>query len=274
MCHTLICNHSQKWYQISPCIIHILMVKLISPHLNFLPLASSTSVTTYGTNREAGNFSSPRVETCTYVKWGILWKQMKSSKGSRVFSFNYKTIGTSQFDLQRKCSKLLQSWRLANLEELQLSRSKKTPQKPLKTPVFNTLPAHAETYASLKKCQRTTPIHLLIEAASNENQTGKKWINLWVWSNQSQSGFHMWKLLAACMMFHQIHAKLSRSCRQIAWLLFWEACYIQWFLWGKAGRSRSHPQKHKDQETDKAAKWSDYAPFGNWSFATSGAGQA
>lgn len=174
MCHTLICNHSQKWYQISPCIIHILMVKLISPHLNFLPLASSTSVTTYGTNREAGNFSSPRVETCTYVKWGILWKQMKSSKGSRVFSFNYKTIGTRQFDLQRKCSKLLQSWRLANLEELQLSRSKKTPQKPLKTPVFNTLPAHAETYASLKKCQRTTPIHLLIEAASNENQTGKK----------------------------------------------------------------------------------------------------
>ena len=69
MCHTLICNHSQKWYQISPCIIHILMVKLISPHLNFLPLASSTSVTTYGTNREAGNFSSPA------------WKHVHMSNG-------------------------------------------------------------------------------------------------------------------------------------------------------------------------------------------------
>ena len=86
-------------------------IDLTMPHLNFLPLASSTSVTTYSTNGEAGNFSSPPRGNIMYACQ--IGNPLLSKWKSRTVN-NYKTIGTRHLTSRENLQKAA-SWHLANL---------------------------------------------------------------------------------------------------------------------------------------------------------------
>ena len=149
------CDTDTIWYLIylysfSKMISHITMhhrypdadVDLTMPHLNSLPLASSTGVTTCSTNGEAGNFPSPPRRNLVYTWHMSNWESSPTNIIQKCegwgFFLNSKTIGdvywwlhlTSEIYVQ-SCFHGVELQILKNCNHLEV---KTNISKPLKTP--------------------------------------------------------------------------------------------------------------------------------------------